>query len=163
MPPCKAHVALKSQGILSSLLSFPQKNQFLAHCQVSAKLASLWWHQILQCSHSPVLLVPHSSPPVQKHPYNFFLPISFIPSISGLLAAQRYHFGRKLTAPSTLLYHVFDTQPTSTQPSYYFQLFLFWLFFFNGTKKQNITDFWSNQFWFCTGSGKTLQGLFCTN
>lgn len=24
---------------------------------------------------------------------------------------------RKLTAPSTLLYHVFDTQPTPTQPS----------------------------------------------
>lgn len=99
-----------------------------------------------------------------KTPLQLLLPISFIPSIAGLLAAQRYHLVRKLTTPSTLLYHVFDTQPTPTQPSEPKLLpvsvvpVLVW--FFNGTKKQNITDFWSDQFWFCTGSGKTFQGLF---
>lgn len=93
------------------------KNLFLTHCQVSAKWASLWWHQVLQCSYLPVLLVPPSSPPVQKHPNNFFLPISSVPSVSGLLAAERYHLGRKLPAHSTLLYHVCDTQPIPTWPS----------------------------------------------
>lgn len=53
-------------------LELSPENLFLTHCQVSAKWASLWWHQILQCSHLPVLLLPPPCPPVQKHPYNFF-------------------------------------------------------------------------------------------